>query len=86
MDRINWDRWTETKMNWDQVLDLDTWTETKGSGSIDSVICPHCGQRFSPHATGGPGLHQCAGCGRPFMVAITETPVGVAYVTSEVRP
>jgi hypothetical protein len=75
---------------------IDSWAEPTGDqaellrlahdGSLDTVICPHCGQQFQPHAAGVPGLHQCSSCGRPYDVKITETPLGVAYVTTAVKP
>ena len=37
------------------MADPATWTETRGAGSFDAVICPLCGERSKP-----PGLLQLA--------------------------
>lgn len=65
----------------DEVLDLGTWTETAGCGSVDQVICPHCQSRFPATALRGLGLYHCGKCRRPFNVTTAETPLGRAYLT-----
>lgn len=63
------------------ALNLDNWTATDGAGSTQAVICPHCGEKFSPEALRGLGLYYCGQCRRPFDVQVVDSPLGKAWIT-----
>ena len=63
------------------ALDLSTWTETRGFGSVDAVICPHCEAQHPPRAIVADGVLICSACRRFMKVKIADSPMGRAYMT-----
>jgi hypothetical protein len=49
----------------------------------NTVPCPHCGELFLTHPSGGTGLHQCFACGRPFYAAIVVMPGGDVAIAAK---
>lgn len=65
------------------TLDLDTWTETAGAGSVDAVICPHCQAKYAPgQYPPRDGHFDCELCRQRFAVRVIDTPMGRAYMTT----
>jgi uncharacterized protein (UPF0212 family) len=65
------------------VLDLSTWSESRGFIDIDGPKCPECKFDCIAHIRGcDAGVAVCPQCGLKFSWKFIETPLGRAWATS----
>ena len=71
---------TETELIRD-AIDLSTWEEAVGYGSIHGPICPYCGEVFPTAYCFPSGLALCPHCAGRFAWRSIESPAGQAWIT-----
>jgi phage terminase large subunit GpA-like protein len=72
-----------------EALDLSTWDEEQGCGSLDGPRCPHCGKAVPITACVPEGVPEplgkwnadCPHCDKVFAWQIVRSPLGKAWMT-----
>lgn len=66
------------------ALDLSTWKQIQGYGSIHGPICPYCGKQLPPPKVRPNGVACCTNCDKTFRWTLQPSPMGPAFFTARI--